>query len=161
MAHIQSKAMTQSRGVFHIASALLALVLSLLHHTESHCMDNSNPSAGPRAGVSSYFLTPEEQEKLLSKAEAGDAEAALRLSRYYSFIRLDREKGRHWLTRAAQGGHVLAQYSLAVALRSEGKDLSEAAHWAAEALRNGDEEAGELLRQIEAARAGNGWQPNK
>jgi TPR repeat protein len=59
-----------------------------------------------------------------------------------------RGQGRRWLRRAAEGGHPVAQYNLAVVLQMDGAFLAEAARWAREALRNGDADAGRLLQKI-------------
>lgn len=161
MAHIQATTMKQNRSPLRAMSALLALVFSLSHLTESHGMDNSNIPAGPIAGASSYYLTPEEQATLALKAEAGDAEAAFRLSKYHSFVRLDHQQELRWLRLAAEGGHASAQYNLAADLYMDGNDLAEAAHWASESQKNGKANAGRLLQEIEAARAAASRQPGK
>lgn len=99
------------------------------------------------------MLTPEAQAELTAKAQAGDAAAALRLSRYFNHVQQDRGAERRWRKLAAEGGLAAAQYELAVDLYRNGKDLAQAAHWAAEARSNGDADAGRLLREIEALRS--------
>ncbi|WP_280816140.1 hypothetical protein [Variovorax sp. TBS-050B] len=96
------------------------------------------------------MLTPEAQAELAAKAQAGDAGAAFRLSRYFNYVLQDRGAERRWRKLAAEGGQPAAQYELAVDLYRNGKDLAQAAHWAAEARRNGDADAARLLREIEA-----------
>ena len=49
--------------------------------------------------------------------------------------------------RGSLGARWITPYSMG------GKDLAEAAHWAAESSKNGNAEAGDLLKEIEAARA--------
>jgi len=98
----------------------------------------------------SAMLSPEAQAALTAKALAGDAEAAFRLSRYFNYVKQDRVAERRWRKLAAERGQVGAQYELAVDFYRNGKDLAQAAHWAAEAHRNGDADAARLLREIEA-----------
>ena len=110
-------------------------------------------SSSPISGAQSYALTDAQRAELITKAEAGDAEAAFRLSLYYTFSSSDDVQRTRWLTVAVKAGHVVAQHNLAYDLYMSGKDLAEAAHWAAESSKNGNAEAGDLLKEIEAARA--------
>jgi hypothetical protein len=135
----------------------LLLNLSVSYATENQAMDK--PDAGPASSSSpissarSFALTDTQRAELAAKAEAGDAEAAFRLSLYYTFSSSDDVQRTRWLTVAAKAGHVVAQHNLAYDLYMSGKDLAEAAHWAAESSKNGNAEAGDLLKEIEAARA--------
>ena len=108
-------------------------------------------SSSPISGARSFALTDAQRAELVTKAEAGDAEAAFRLSLYYTFASSDDVQRTRWLTAAAKAGHVVAQHNLAYDLYMSGKDLAEAAHWAAESAKNGNAEAGDLLKEIEAA----------
>jgi TPR repeat protein len=154
MAHIQTIVTKQICGKLLTGPALIALVFSLSHLTESHCMDNDiPPSGGPTTGAASFALTVQQQAELMSKAEAGDAEAAFRLSGYYGFMRQDYEQEQRWLTVAARSGHATAQYNLASDLSRGGKDLVQAARWATEALKSGHQSAARLLVAIEAAQS--------
>ncbi|WP_418116947.1 hypothetical protein [Variovorax sp. 350MFTsu5.1] len=114
---------------------------------------SSSSSSSPISGAQSYALTDAQRAELITKAEAGDAEAAFRLSLYYTFTSSDDVQRIRWLTIAAKAGHVVAQHNLAYDLYMGGKDLAEAAHWAAESSKSGNAEAGDLLKEIEAARA--------
>jgi len=138
----------------------LLLNLSVSYATENQAMDkpdaapaSSSSSSSPISGAQSYSLTDVQRAELVTKAEAGDAEAAFRLSLYYTFVSSDDVQRTRWLTAAAKAGHVVAQHNLAYDLYMSGKDLAEAAHWAAESAKNGNAEAGDLLKEIEAARA--------
>ncbi|MDR6887097.1 MULTISPECIES: tetratricopeptide repeat protein [Variovorax] len=154
MAHIQATTMKQARNPsLHAVPAVLALAISLSHLTECLGMDNSNTPAAPISGASSYFLTPEQQAALAPNAEAGDAEAAFRLSNYHGFVRRDQEQQMRWLQLAAKSGHAVAQYNLASDLSTRGKNLAEAAHWADEARKNGNADAQRLLAAIRAAQS--------
>ena len=139
----------------------LLLNLSVSYATENQTMDtpdaapasSSSSSSSPISGAQSYSLTDVQRAELVTKAEAGDAEAAFRLSLYYTFASSDEAQRTRWLTVAAKAGHVVAQHNLAYDLYMSGKDLAEAAHWAAESSKSGNAEAGDLLKEIEAARA--------
>ncbi|MET3396217.1 hypothetical protein ABIC33_006900 [Variovorax sp. 1140] len=143
--------------------AKLALLLPLLlnlsasYATENQAMEKPDAapasSSSPISGARSFALTDTQRAELAAKAEAGDAEAAFRLSLYYTFASSDDVQRTRWLTVAAKAGHVVAQHNLAYDLYMNGKDLAEAAHWAAESSKNGNAEAGDLLKEIEAARA--------
>ena len=135
----------------------LLLNLSVSYATENQTMDTPDAapasSSSPISGAQSYALTDAQRAELITKAESGDAEAAFRLSLYYTFTSSDDVQRIRWLTIAAKAGHVVAQHNLAYDLYMSGKDLAEAAHWAAESAKNGNAEAGDLLKEIEAARA--------
>jgi TPR repeat protein len=135
----------------------LLLNLSVSYATENQTMDTPDAapasSSSPISGAQSYALTDAQRAELITKAEAGDVEAAFRLSLYYTFTSSDDVQRIRWLTIAAKAGHVVAQHNLAYDLYMSGKDLAEAAHWAAESSKSGNAEAGDLLKEIEAARA--------
>ena len=135
----------------------LLLNLSASYATQNQTMDTPDAapasSSSPISGAQSYALTDAQRAELITKAEAGDAEAAFRLSLYYTFTSSDDVQRIRWLTIAAKAGHVVAQHNLAYDLYMGGKDLAEAAHWAAESSKSGNAEAGDLLKEIEAARA--------
>ncbi|MDR6518781.1 hypothetical protein J2789_001455 [Variovorax paradoxus] len=144
--------------------AKLAVLLPLLLNlSASYAMENQamdKPDAGPASsssspisGAQTYSLTDAQRADLAAKAETGDAEAAFRLSLYYTFASSNEAQRIRWLTIAAKAGHVVAQHNLAYDLYMSGKDLAGAAHWAAESAKNGNAEAGDLLKEIEAARA--------
>jgi len=146
--------------------ALLALALSISHAAENKFMDNDTPaspsspsSPSPISGAQSFALTDEQRAAFAAKAEAGDTESAFRLSQYYGFLRQDYAQQRHWLSIAAKGSHAVAQHNLAYQLYMKDQDLEGAAHWASESLKNGNSSAGELLKEIEAARSAAGHKP--
>ena len=149
-----------------IVLGLLALALSISHAAENKFMDNDTPaspsspsSPSPISGAQSFALTDEQRAAFAAKAEAGDTESAFRLSQYYGFLRQDYAQQRHWLSIAAKGGHAVAQHNLAYQLYMKDQDLEGAAHWASESLKNGNSSAGELLKEIEAARSAAGHKP--
>ncbi|MGJ3700610.1 hypothetical protein [Variovorax sp. AFSI2.2] len=140
-----------------VVPTLLALALSISHAAENKFMDNDTPaspsSPSPISGAQSFALTDEQRTAFAAKAEAGDTESAFRLSQYYGFLRQDYAQQRHWLSIAAKGGHAVAQHNLAYQLYMKDQDLEGATHWASESLKNGNSNAGELLKEIEAARS--------
>ncbi|MGE8202895.1 MAG: hypothetical protein ACN6RL_18735, partial [Variovorax sp.] len=120
----------------------LLLNLSVSYATENQTMDTPDAapasSSSPISGAQSYALTDAQRAELITKAESGDAEAAFRLSLYYTFTSSDDVQRIRWLTIAAKAGHVVAQHNLAYDLYMSGKDLAEAAHWAAESSKSGN-----------------------
>ena len=126
-------------------------------------MDNDVPasisSLPPISGAQSYALTEEQRRALADKAESGNADAAFRLSLYYTFTFSDADQAMHWLSMAAHRGHGTAQHNLAYDLYMDGADLAKAAYWAAEAQKNGNDEAGWLLHEIQTAKVVSGWSP--
>jgi TPR repeat protein len=162
MADFQSKTMTKPH-VARAVPAMLALALSISYATENTSMDNDTPaspsSGSPSSGAQSFALTDEQHAALAAKAETGDAEAAFRLSQHYGFLRQDYTQQRHWLSIAAKRGHAVAQHNLAYLLYMKDKDLAGAAHWASESLKNGNSNAGDLLKEIEATRSVTGGKP--
>ncbi len=141
--------MTRARHSLRAVPALVALALFLSHATETHSMDKDTPTSSGQI----YALGEPERVELEKKAEAGDAEAAFRLAQYHTFTRNDAAQRERWLRVAARLGHRTAQLNLAVELSRDGKDLAGAAHWAAEARKDGSPEADRLLGELEAARA--------
>jgi TPR repeat protein len=149
MAHIQARAMKQATSPSRAMPMLLAVVFFLSHATETHPMDKDMPTSSAQI----YALDDAQRIDLARKAEAGDAEAAFRLSQHYTFTHSDADQRTHWLSVAAKAGHVVAQSNLASDLSTDGKDLAQAAQWAAEARRNGSPDADRLLGAIEAAQS--------
>lgn len=64
-----------------------------------------------------YDLSGPELARLLSQAEAGDPDAAFRAWLHYD-LSGDRTRGMHWLRRAADLEHAVAQYNLWLEMRS-------------------------------------------
>ena len=126
-------------------------------------MDNdlstSISSLPPVSGAQSFALTEEQRLAYAAKAEAGNADAAFRLSLFYTFTFSDPEQSMKWLSMAAHRGHGTAQHNLAYDLYMDGADLAKAAYWAEEAQKNGNDEAGWLLNEIQTAKAVSGWSP--
>ena len=97
----------------------------------------------------SNFLKESEIGNLSQKADAGDTDAAIKLSRYYGFWKFDVEQEIKWMTKAAENGDAGSQYNLGV-FYSEGKfaDLVKARFWFEKAKSNGVAEAKSKLNEI-------------
>ncbi len=129
------------------ASHLLAI--GLVCTTISGCSDGESvrqssestpPSATAVGSTGTVFdLTPAEHEALESRAALGDAEAAFRLSQFYSmaggsdgrsYADLmggdDAVQELKWLEVAAAKGHETARFNLAVVLAQSGRDCPRA-----------------------------------
>jgi TPR repeat protein len=103
--------------------------------------------------LNSSLRIPEAQiAQAISSAHAGDSDAAFRLFQHYHYIEHNRASALVWLTKAAELGHSVAQYSLGQeysgAFHPEMKDLPEARFWLQKAAANGVKEAEEKLRQL-------------
>ncbi len=106
----------------------------------------------------SVYLVP--GWNLQSKAEAGDLESQLRLSWHYlhqfGYMWPNREKARHWMTKAAENGHREAMYALGLAYSNDNNmfgitmDLRRSRYWLGKALVNGVEDARKPLHDVEA-----------
>lgn len=123
----------------------LALVLVLMPACGQKKADEP-VTEGPRSS-DSFRVGLEEQQALEARAGKGDAVAAFRLFEHFAFAARDDVAARLWLRRAAEMGHIVAQYNLGAALVDEGESR-EAAQWltrAAEAAkRSGDAETERL-----------------
>lgn len=98
--------------------------------------------------------------KLQSRAEAGDLESQLSLSWHYlhqfGYMWPNREKARHWMTKAAENGHREAMFTLGLAYSYDNNmfgipmDLRRSRYWLGKALANGVEDARKPLHDVEA-----------
>lgn len=107
----------------------------------------------PASSASTYWLCDSDQKNLARDAEENNKDAAFRLYLHYAFSNHDPNKSRHWLQKAAQNGHAIAQYSIAHDLiYGEHTNIQEAEIWANESIKNGNQSAFELIEIIEAAK---------
>jgi len=100
-----------------------------------------------------FLLSDEEIVKLEKSSLKGSGEAAFKLWKHYGVDRgdSDADKSNYWLKIAARNGHVIAQYNLAFSLfYEEPQNIPEAKYWARKAALQGDKDAVELLKDIEA-----------
>lgn len=108
----------------------------------------------PISTANVFFLSTEELNSLTEKANQGDSDAALRISKYYTFsertLDIQTRKSREifWLEVAANYGSVIAQYNLAVHYSSN-TELEIARKWAQMASQKGHMDANSLLQDIE------------
>ena len=99
------------------------------------------------SGAQSFELSQRERQVLQKRAEKGDADAAFKLHRYFDVVKLSTKEARHWLKKAAAGGHVVAQYNLAMMLLDEGAN-AEAKKWLKAASAQGDKAAADALKRL-------------
>lgn len=95
------------------------------------------------------MLTRDELLEHIRLAEHGDADAALRVSKFYRWTMRDREEASAWEEISALLGSAIGQYNLSSRyLMSE--DYSLALEWAEKALASGLDEARELIEEAQA-----------
>lgn len=100
----------------------------------------------PVSTGSTYNLDPLEIPEIEKRAENGEIDSILQLYRYFEFVALDEQNATTWLTKAAKAGHAVSQFNLAhYYLRKEMTE--EARYWASKALKNGIDDAEEILEE--------------
>ncbi|EGJ2442623.1 sel1 repeat family protein [Salmonella enterica] len=112
--------------------------------------------AGKYSGESThsiYYLSDDERSKLETKSINGDAEAAFRLYKYYSFSNYDADEQMRYLAIAASHNNIMVEYAYGIFLSckngpySKYYDLNKAIYWMKLAAAHGHTEAKtELLR---------------
>lgn len=113
--------------------------------------DRNKQMSNPVSTGNIYSLSQNEIDFLIKKANQGNKDAAFKLYEYYSLSALNDQLAHKWLLKAAQDGHPIAQYNLAVFLLQKGKK-SDAAFWAKKAYGNGVSLSDELSSLIEKKR---------
>lgn len=90
-------------------------------------------------GLNSFVLSVDEQKQLMTEANDGDANAAIRLSQYYEFIENNRSESIKWLRISAKNGQIIAQYNLGYLLFHDKDEATqkEAMYWLYEAAEHG------------------------
>lgn len=101
-------------------------------------------------GNAGYDLSDREIINLKQKAEQGDADAALRLSYYYSLCLNDGKQEQQWLEKSAELGNARAQYNLGILYLSSQlfHDKEKAIFWLTRARDNGYVKAQEALDDV-------------
>ena len=135
--------------MFDLRNALLISIAGFM----GGCAVNSVEKAGGVSTASTYALQEQEIRGFESKAEAGSADAALRLWLYYNFSAYDDAKRLVYLRRAAELGNAHAQFNLAVELTDNPavRDLDQAESWLAKADKGGqvgDEDFPDLVSPL-------------
>lgn len=96
-----------------------------------------------------YDLSGKEMAELIQKANDGDGEACFKLSKYYKFANKNEEQMLRWLTRAAELGHVIAQYNLGYYyIFGSVTDHQQAIFWLRKSADKGDIDSYLLLAEI-------------
>jgi len=96
-------------------------------------------SAGYRVGLM-------EREKLREKANAGDVDAAVMLSKHYGTYAYDEDEYRKWLKKAAELGDPVSQYNLGFLYLYQDKQKAAAKPWFEKAAAQGYPKAKKVLR---------------
>lgn len=138
------------------AVILFSLYIFFVRHVEEECIILIMKKAGKYSGESThsiYYLSDDERSKLETKSINGDAEAAFRLYKYYSFSNYDADEQMRYLAIAASHNNIMAEYAYGIFLSckngpySKYYDLNKAIYWMKLAAAHGHTEAKtELLR---------------
>ena len=105
--------------------------------------------APPMSTGSVFSINSEELTSVVSMANAGDSVSSFKLYQYFKFSKSNLNESEKWLLKAAEQGHVTAQYNLAVSLQKK-KEFSKALAWATKAKNNGVSGADDLIKEISA-----------
>src|SRR5258708_4570315 len=114
------------------------------------CRSQQKPAVYPT--IYSLILTDTQVADFTEKASHGDGDAAFKLSQFYFMVKLERDTGLKWLTKAAECGHTIAQYNMGFCY--DGKtypdltDIKKAKYWYQRAADNGHKEAKLRLEEL-------------
>jgi TPR repeat protein len=104
--------------------------------------------------ANSYRLDNQELEEAIRRAQAGDAEAAFAITKFYRHTVRDPQEAVAWEEIAARLGHAVAQYNRASDCL-EKAEYALAMEWAEKSLANGCADAADLIREAKAGPASN------
>lgn len=109
------------------------------------CFPSRTP---PQTGADFFNMSESEVASLAEKSKSGDANAALKLYRYYDFVTLEHKQAIYWLERAATLNSPSAQYILGKYYYDDPsiKDLQKSKLWMERANQNGSTEASEFIK---------------
>ncbi len=115
------------------------------------CFTGCSKEKTERTPGESFYLSNNDIKQLSLQAEKGDGTAAFRLYKYYELYLEDHKLSFYWLKKAAENGHVIAEYNLGVEFldNEERKDRTQALYWLRKAAQGGNSEAKEILDKIE------------
>ena len=114
-----------TRRLFIISLASVVVLASALLVWRARTTSVRDASLPMNAG---YKVSAAEELRLARLANAGDSAAAFALAEAFSIGTPDYEKHRVWLKRAAELGHVVAEYNFGYLLWREGR-FTEARQW--------------------------------
>ncbi len=99
----------------------------------------------------SYYLSESEISQLEIQVNSGDAEAAIRLSKYFGFYLQDEDKLKYWTRKAAELGDPMSQNNMGIILIGNDYETvsEEAIYWLEKAKAAGVESARETLDYLE------------
>lgn len=112
---------------------------------------SSQDSVGREQPLSTASVFRIEKDKLhavIGRANSGDAEASFNLYHHYRYSEKNLNEAEQWLLLAAQQGHIISQYNLAVSFYKK-NELDKALYWASLAKKNGEDKAESLIEKIE------------
>lgn len=129
-----------------IVVALLATVLLMRKTSEVVSVGAKEPIAG----VKGMDLSEVEERQLLDQAGQGNTEAAVRLGKFYDFVKLNPGKAIFWFRKAAENADVYSQYNLGIRLIARQDDASrkEGIYWLEKAEKNGEPLAKSALEDL-------------
>lgn len=116
------------------------------------CKDDKQKNK-PILPSDSFYIEKSELPKLEKEALLGSPNAAFKLFQYYEFYKSNNDKSLYWVTISAENGHVIGQHNLAYTLFMNNQDVNDilrARFWAKKAVSGGNEEALDLLKEIES-----------
>ena len=136
-----------------------SLLRGAVGEREVRKFDYGDTKNGAIALNAQFNLNCKQRQQLARRAANGNSGAAFRLFKYYKQIADDRIESVFWLRMAAGHHHGLAEYELAYMLLHlgsfglshsiEDRDVQRAKYWFLRAKRDGDQEAGKRLKEIE------------
>ena len=71
-------------------------------------LDKNEAVSKSQFGNSAFDVTSEKRDELIKLSDKGDAEAALRLARFYAYVKLDKHNAFYWYKRACGLGSSVA-----------------------------------------------------
>jgi TPR repeat protein len=103
----------------------------------------------PIPGLAGLGIPEKDLSAFEERALGGDAEAAHRLSTFYSMVRYDPKQCLYWTAIAAENGSIPAQVNLGLLLRDDPdpKNRRRAVYWLKRAAETGDELAARYLKE--------------
>jgi TPR repeat protein len=71
-------------------------------------LDKNEAVSKSQFGNSAFDVTSEKRDELIKLSDKGDAEAALRLARFYAYVKLNKHNAFYWYKRACGLGSSVA-----------------------------------------------------
>jgi TPR repeat protein len=128
-------------------SATLSIAISLC----VFCLTGCSKEKAEKTPGQSFYLSQDDIKQLSLQGEKGDGTAAFRLFQYYELYLEDGKQSFYWLKKAAENGHVIAQYNLGLEFlnNQQRKDRTQALYWLRKAAQSGNADAKEIIQKLE------------